>query len=667
VAVTAACALFRRAPFEEAGGFDHAFKNGFEDVDLCLRLGEQGYEIHYCHESSAYHLEMGTRDFRDELPNLELYRRRWAHKLQPDAIPRYLEDGLLRIRYNVRYPFSLYVSPRLGLMEDEKREREADSLLASRADQVAELQRENIELRLLLGDAGIEAPSTLLSPPRAEKPQTARAALFVSNAYGDSMRFRCDHHVEELELLGASADAHWLHHVRLDDMIEAYSCFVLHRVPMDEHVDAFVKKVHQHGKVVIYDTDDLVFEPPDPARIADRTAAIEGVGSAEDHLHQAATMSAADAVFVSTEPLAEVARSFNTNVFVIPNAASREMIELGDQAEETAERQGENTIQLGYVSGSPTDALDFLEASDAVLWALETNPSVRLVLIGELDLGRRFDCYDGRIERIPVQPWRRLPPLLADLDVNLAPYEPGNPFSESKSCLKWLEAALVGTPTIASPRPDLVRAIKSGSDGLLAETPDEWRDALGELIGSRERRLRIGREAYAKAHRLHSTQARPPLLYEALTRIAGATVRDRKLTINWLIGRENGGRARKLARVAGELGWRGHRIRLFADSLPKTVRASVDFRGPASGPLPPADLAIASDSETATHVARDSNALFRLYLPSETDPRPKFDDLPLRRLPLAEVSTLEAEGFERVLLELCFARLEPMSQDASGW
>ena len=60
--VTAGCALFRREPFEEAGGFDDAFVNGFEDVDLCLRIGEAGHEVHYCHEAVLYHLEMATRD-----------------------------------------------------------------------------------------------------------------------------------------------------------------------------------------------------------------------------------------------------------------------------------------------------------------------------------------------------------------------------------------------------------------------------------------------------------------------------------------------------------------------------------------------------------------------------------------------------------------------------
>jgi hypothetical protein len=40
-----ACLLVRRAPFEEAGGFDESYFYAPEDVDLCLRLREAGWRI----------------------------------------------------------------------------------------------------------------------------------------------------------------------------------------------------------------------------------------------------------------------------------------------------------------------------------------------------------------------------------------------------------------------------------------------------------------------------------------------------------------------------------------------------------------------------------------------------------------------------------------------
>ena len=69
-AVTAACMLVRRSVFDELGGFDTGYRNGFEDVDLCLRATTKGgHEVHYCHESVLLHLEAVTRapDGVDEL------------------------------------------------------------------------------------------------------------------------------------------------------------------------------------------------------------------------------------------------------------------------------------------------------------------------------------------------------------------------------------------------------------------------------------------------------------------------------------------------------------------------------------------------------------------------------------------------------------------------
>jgi len=103
-AVTGACILIARELFLHEGGFDVAFVNGHEDIDLCLRLGEHGYEVHYCHRSVLYHLESASRTGRpgEESGNAELYRSRWSHRTPPDDLKYYGEDGLLSGHHEYR-------------------------------------------------------------------------------------------------------------------------------------------------------------------------------------------------------------------------------------------------------------------------------------------------------------------------------------------------------------------------------------------------------------------------------------------------------------------------------------------------------------------------------------------------------------------------------------
>jgi hypothetical protein len=88
-----------------------------------------------------------------------------------------------------------------------------------------------------------------------------------------------------------------------------------------------------------------------------------------------------------------------------------------------------------------------------------------------------------------------VPELLRDLDVNLAPLTAGNRFNEAKSAIKWLEAALTETPTVASPTEPFRDAIVDGVNGVLARTEDEWFAAIDGLLRDPFRRRRLGSRA----------------------------------------------------------------------------------------------------------------------------------------------------------------------------
>ena len=170
-AVTAGCALVRRQVFEEADGFDEAFRNSLEDADLCLRIGELGHEVHYCHESVLYHLESVTRAPRSKeaRTNARLFRERWSGRVRPDDLDYYVLDGLLRIRYRDLYPLGLEVAGELaGVAEGSS---EPDRLLESQSRQVSDLLRETVRLtahiaELELGEAAARGASAAPQSPR---------------------------------------------------------------------------------------------------------------------------------------------------------------------------------------------------------------------------------------------------------------------------------------------------------------------------------------------------------------------------------------------------------------------------------------------------------------------------------------------------------------------
>ena len=80
-AVTAACVMMRMEVFRAVHGFDEKFVVGFNDTDLCLRIGEAGWKILYDGFTVLYHHESATRTETKEVAHPEddkRLRTRWA-------------------------------------------------------------------------------------------------------------------------------------------------------------------------------------------------------------------------------------------------------------------------------------------------------------------------------------------------------------------------------------------------------------------------------------------------------------------------------------------------------------------------------------------------------------------------------------------------------------
>lgn len=83
--VTGACLAIPRARFTALGGFDEAYVNGLEDVDLCLRARMAGGRVVYRGDLAMLHDEGRTRGVvRGADENVRLFCATWGPLLAPD-------------------------------------------------------------------------------------------------------------------------------------------------------------------------------------------------------------------------------------------------------------------------------------------------------------------------------------------------------------------------------------------------------------------------------------------------------------------------------------------------------------------------------------------------------------------------------------------------------
>ncbi|HVU24466.1 MAG TPA: glycosyltransferase [Opitutus sp.] len=105
VITTAACALIRREVFTRLRGFDAAFLNGHEDVDLCLRARATGLRNYVALRSTVVHHVSASRGRdRTKIANSARGMNRWRASL-PDLAGAAWRDPHLRPAWEQRLSF----------------------------------------------------------------------------------------------------------------------------------------------------------------------------------------------------------------------------------------------------------------------------------------------------------------------------------------------------------------------------------------------------------------------------------------------------------------------------------------------------------------------------------------------------------------------------------
>lgn len=345
--------------------------------------------------------------------------------------------------------------------------------------------------------------------------------LYVTNRYDAPYRYRCLHPCLHLRAEGVACDIVHLDDSELLDLLSRYSVVVLFRLPWSSRVATLVRMARESGLSLIFDVDDLVFEP---GLVSSFPFLVHASGSLRRQYEWTATrlcrtLDACDAFLGATPALARAAEKRGKRAFVYPNLLHPRSMRASRRLHALRGLMQRRPI-ITYMSGSMTHDEDFALISPVLAKIMSERRETLLLIGGFLDLGRSLEPHADRIIRLPFQDWRVQPWAMNLARVNLAPLAVINEFTNSKSALKFFEAAVVGLPTVATPAEQFQAAIRHGVNGYLADDADAWHESITACLDEETSR-RIGHAARQTAFIEHTHAGHHHCLRDILLSVNG--------------------------------------------------------------------------------------------------------------------------------------------------
>lgn len=273
------------------------------------------------------------------------------------------------------------------------------------------------------------------------------------------------------------------------------SHIIIYRAPWSYQLQFLCDTAKRDKKPVYFDIDDLVFDTV----YTDQLSYTQGLSEKDKGNYDAGVknygkmLAACDGAITSTFQLKEELLKYKDKVLLNRNRASSDLIEISSHFIKDYSQQ-DSKVKIGYFSGSISHNENFELIKPAIQSLLAVYKNMELHIVGHLDIPEDMKPYQQQIVVHDYVDWKDLPQLISQVDINLAPLV-DSVFNRAKSEIKWMEAALVKVPTVASHIGAFSDMVIDGETGLLAND-GEWKEKLESLILSSDLRQELAENAY---------------------------------------------------------------------------------------------------------------------------------------------------------------------------
>lgn len=225
----------------------------------------------------------------------------------------------------------------------------------------------------------------------------------------------------------------------------------------------------------------------------------------------------ADAVVVGSHYLAEWARGYNKNVFIIPTSVPFE-----SYSKYTKNYQNPGKFVIGWLGNAPAH-MENLKSLIPIFQSLIDNGMIfKFLLVGSLGDKKVRGIFNS-VSRLEAQfiesvDWKNPENIACEIqkfDIGLMPLA-DNEWNRGKCAFKAIEYMTCGVVPIVSAVGENVYLVRDGENGFLAKTSQDWIEKIMNLYKNRELFTSIGQKAQLTIKNQYSFSANIPKIIKII-------------------------------------------------------------------------------------------------------------------------------------------------------
>ena len=291
-------------------------------------------------------------------------------------------------------------------------------------------------------------------------------------------------------------------------LVDKIDIIFLQRAKWSFELDSFITFAKSKKKIIIYDMDDMIYDPKYVPEY------LNSIGDYKDFVIDSffalakryeLVINRCDGVVATTCNLVEnIKKDLKLPVWQLNNYLNKEQIEASNIVINLKQNKyNDSKFIIGYFSGSNSHVRDLEIAEGAIVKLMDKYDDVYLKIVGHMQLSKGLENYkkQGRVIFSKFVSYEELQYEIGKVDLNIIPLQK-HEFNACKSELKYFEASVVNTLSLATNNEVYSKIIVDGKDGFLADQL-EWFDKLEYIYNNYQDMGKVIENANRKCHKLY--------------------------------------------------------------------------------------------------------------------------------------------------------------------